>query len=66
MSKSLPELIAELGDEKAAELLATNPRVTKSWRLRYRYPRREKAKEIIDILSNHPLGPMTLEGIYVD
>lgn len=66
MKNTLPELIARLGDEAAAELLKTEPSVAKSWRLRRRYPRREKAVEIIDILAKHPHGPMTFEGIYSD
>ena len=66
MDNSLSKLIDQLGDERAAQLLDTEPTVTKSWRLRRRYPRREKAKEIIEKLAHHPLGPMTWEGIYAD
>lgn len=66
MKTSLPKLIDKLGDEDAAALLRVPKTVAKSWRLGARYPRREKAKEIIDILAKHPLGPMTWEGIYAD
>ena|SRR6185312_13038514 len=60
MTKTLPELIAELGDEAAAALFRTKLRTVQSWRRRERYPRPGKAKELVDLSD----GRLSFAGIF--
>lgn len=58
----LPTYIREVGDETAARLFSAKPRTVESWRLRTRYPRREKAREIVALTH----GAVSWGGIYHD
>lgn len=57
---TLPEYIADLGDEAAAQLFDVRVRTVQSWRRRERYPRPEQAERIVR-LSN---GKVNYEGVY--
>lgn len=47
MNLSLPDFIAEIGDERAAELFDVTVRTAQSWRRRERYPRPIQARLIV-------------------
>lgn len=55
---TLPEYIAQMGDEKAGRLFGVETRTAMSWRLRSRIPRPKQAEVIVDRC------PVTMEGIY--
>lgn len=55
---TLPEYIAQMGDEKAARLFGVETRTAMSWRLRSRTPRPAQAKVIVE------RSPVTMDGIY--
>lgn len=60
LSKSLPEYIAEIGDEASAVLFGVSVVTAASWRRRERFPRREKSGEIIAKTRHR----VSLSGIY--
>lgn len=62
MSLSLPDFIARLGDEKAAELFGVKLRTVQSWRRRERMPRAEQARRIICAAD----GEVSYAGIFGD
>lgn len=57
---TLPDFIAEVGDQKAAELFRAPVRTVQSWRRRERYPRPSTAQQIIGATG----GRVTMQGIY--
>lgn len=58
--KTLPQFIADIGDAQAAALFDVKERTAMAWRLRERYPRPEKANEIVEKTE----GEVSFEGIY--
>lgn len=58
VSITLPDYIAQMGDEKAARLFGVETRTAVSWRLRERMPRPRQAKVIVE------RSPVTMDGIY--
>jgi hypothetical protein len=55
---TLPDYIAEVGDERAAKLFKVKPRTAMSWRLRTRFPTKDQADVIVK------KSPVTYDGIY--
>ncbi len=55
---TLPDYIADIGDEKAAKLFKVKPRTAMSWRLRTRFPTKDQADVIVRKC------PVTYEGIF--
>lgn len=60
MSTSLPDFIAALGDDKAAELFEVKVRTVQSWRRRERYPRADQARRIVAAAG----GQISYAGIF--
>lgn len=60
MDISLPQFIAELGDQVFAERVGVPIRTAQSWRRRERLPRPELARQIVDLAA----GRVTFDGIY--
>ena len=56
----LRDYIGEVGDKAAAGMFRVSPRTTRSWRLGYRAPRTDKAKEIEKVT----LGLVKFEDCY--
>ena len=56
----LPTYIRAVGDDTAARLFGVTVRAVESWRLRARYPRRSKGREIVALTH----GAVTWGGIY--
>jgi len=59
---TLPDYIKKHGDEKCANLFGAKLRTIGSWRRRERYPRRDKAQEMV-VASK---GELTMTGIFGD
>jgi hypothetical protein len=59
---NLPDYIKKHGDEKCAAIFRSKVRTVGSWRRRERYPRPEKAREMV-IASE---GELTMSGIFDD
>jgi hypothetical protein len=57
---TLSEYITQIGDDKAAKLFDIDVRVAKSYRLKERQPKPQKAMEMVRKLK----GAITLEEIY--
>lgn len=57
---TLPDFIAEIGDDKASEIFMVPKRTVQSWRRRERCPRPSKASEIIAATG----GRVAYAGIY--
>lgn len=60
MNLSLPDFIAKLGDERAAELFDVKVRTVQSWRRRERYPRPDQARRIVAAAG----GEVSYAGIF--
>lgn len=60
MAKTLPQYIAEIGDDKSAVLFRVKERTVASWRRRENFPRAKKAADIVALTN----GEVTMEGIY--
>lgn len=60
MRKTLPDYIAEIGDQAAAVKFCVSRRTIASWRRRERFPRRSKAAHIIAAAG----GELSFESIY--
>ena len=61
MTISLPEFIADVGDEASAELFGVKLRTIQSWRRRERIPRPDQAQAMVLVAG----GRLSLESIYV-
>lgn len=64
--KTLPEFIAAVGDEIAAEMFGIEKVTARAYRLRNRIPQHKNAVEIVEKTALHPDGPVTFDGIYAD
>jgi hypothetical protein len=60
MKISLPEFIAELGDDEISSRMRTPVRTVQSWRRRERRPRPAQAEELIRISE----GRLNFDSIY--
>lgn len=57
---NLPDYIKTIGEQAAANLFGVSVWAVRSWRQRARYPRAEKAREIVEKTG----GKVTYEAIY--
>lgn len=59
---NLPTYIETIGEQAAANLFGVSIWTVRSWRHRTRYPRADKAREIVEKTG----GKVTFEAIYAD
>lgn len=59
-TQTLPDFIAEIGDPEAARLFDAELRTVQAWRRRERFPRPEKAQQMVAVSG----GRLTMDGIY--
>lgn len=59
---TLSEFIQQIGDEAAASLFEVEERTAASWRRRERWPRKHKAKFIVEATK----GVVDLAGVFAD
>lgn len=57
---NLPDYIRTIGDKAAMALFNAKPATVKAWRLGYRQPSREKAREIIAVTG----GKVSWDDMY--
>lgn len=57
---NLSDYIKKVGTKRAAAQFGVAPKTVQSWRYGYRYPRPDKANEIVQLTG----GEVSLAGIY--